>query len=138
MRQEIIQQALTERAAEGVDSSAIADATVHVLRLLHAELESLVGGQAVRALHARSVHLTRSSIGWTWPAAAHPQGELLSFLRADLVARSPAQARKAAETILLTFADLLISLIGEPLTQRLLRTAWGVPQDGDKTSQEKP
>ena len=136
MRQEIIQRALAERASDGANSGTIADATVLTLSLLHVELESLVGVQAVRALYARSLHLTRSSFGWLSPAAAELPGELLTALHDDLVSRTPTEARQAVESLLLHFAELLTSLIGEPLTHRLLRSAWGIPA-ADEHSQEK-
>ena len=136
MRHEIIQRALAERAATGADSVIVADATVRALRLLHVELGSLVGDQAARALYARSLHLTRSSFSWS-PAAAEASDEFLTSLHADLASRLPTDARRAGETLLLTLSDLLISLIGEPLTHRLLRSAWGAPQVSDEPSQEK-
>ena len=137
MRHEIIQRALADRATNSADSGAIADAAVRTLRLLHGELESLVGAQAVRALYARSLHLTRSSFDWHVPAAEEPHDDLLTALREDLVARASTDARQAAETLLLTHTDLLVSLIGEPLTHRLLRSAWSAPPASDEPSQEK-
>lgn len=136
MRQEIIQEALAGRRRERADSGAIADATVRAIRLLLAELEPLVGAQAARALYARSLHLTRSSFERLSPAAAEPGSELLAALHDDLASRVPSEAQHAGETLVLAFADLLISLIGEPLTHRLLRSAWDTPAAGEP-SQEK-
>ena len=42
-----------------------------------------------------------------------------------LAARAPLEAREASQALMLAFAGLLISLIGEPLTDRLLLSAWG-------------
>lgn len=136
MRLEIIQKALAERAAKEADSATIAEATVHALRLLQAELDPLVGAKAVHALFARSLHLARASVGALFPPAAEPRIDILTDLHDALVSRTPADARQAGEAMLLTFADLLISLIGEPLTYRLLRSAWSLPA-ADKSSQEK-
>ena len=62
MRQEIVRHALGDGTAEDADANTIAFATVRALRLLVAELEPLVGMQAVCALYARSHELrpTRS------------------------------------------------------------------------------
>jgi len=136
MRQEIIRRALAERAVDGADASAVAEAAVLTLQLLHVELEALVGAQAARALYARSLHLTRATFSWLSPATSGPLGELLTALGSDIVARAPTEARRAVESLLLHFAELLTSLIGEPLTHRLLRSAWGTPAAGEP-SQEK-
>jgi hypothetical protein len=136
MRQEIIKQALAEHAGDEADSTTVADATVGALRLLYAELGLLVGTQATGALCARSVHLTRSSFQWLSQTAVEPPGGLFTILQNDLSARDAAEARKAGEALLLTFADLLVSLIGEPLTHRLLRSAWSTPA-ADEPSRRK-
>ncbi len=136
MRHEIIQHFLAEETADGATQSTVPDAIVRALRLLLAELEPLVGVQAARALYARSLHLTRSNYGWSPVAGDQPFSELITFLHGDLAARDAAEGRRAGETLLHTFADLLTSLIGEPLTHRLLRSAWGDP-GADKPFQEK-
>ncbi|MBA2412469.1 MAG: hypothetical protein H0V63_06545, partial [Burkholderiaceae bacterium] len=127
MKQEIIQHALAEGHADGADANTVAVATARALRLLFAELEPLVGGPAVHALYTRSLHLARSSFERPGPAEPEPPSEMLTALQQDLAARVPADARRAGETLLHTSADLLVSLIGEPLTNRLLLSAWGSP-----------
>ncbi|MEJ7688094.1 MAG: hypothetical protein WKG52_14530 [Variovorax sp.] len=136
MRHEIIQQFLAAETAIGAHESTIADVIVRALRLLLAELQPLVGAQASRALYARSIHLTRPSCDWPSRPADLPASELLAFLQGDLAPRPVADARRAGEALLLTFVDLLISMIGEPLTYRLLRSAWDNPA-ADKPFQEK-
>jgi len=137
MRSEMIQSALRAGAAEGADSKTVASATVRALTLLLAELKPLVGELALRALYVRSLHLARSS--FERPSAAHLESpdELLAPLHRDLVTRAPAQARGAAEALLLALANLLVSLIGGPLTDRLLHKAWGNPPAAP-SSQVKP
>jgi hypothetical protein len=135
MREKIIQHALGGDALSDTDPAALAAATVRALRLLFAELEPLVGSQAVRALYSRSLHLTRARFEWAAADQAEPLGEALSGLQRNLASRVPAEAQRAGAALLNTFADLLISLIGDPLTQRLLRSAWGNPT-ADQTSEE--
>jgi hypothetical protein len=127
MRSEMIQGALGEGAAEGADSETVAGAAVLALTLLHAELRSLVGEIALRALHVRSLHLARSSFERPSKADLESPDGLLAPLHQDLVSRSAVEARGAAEALLLALANLLVSLIGEPLTGRLLHKAWGNP-----------
>lgn len=51
---------------------------------------------------------------------------MLAALARNLGARAPHDARAAAGALLRTFVTLLVALIGEPLTYRLLKAAWGV------------
>lgn len=137
MRSEMIQGALGAEAAEGADSKTVAGATVRALNSLFGELKPLVGELAMRALYVRGLHLARSS--FERPSAADPESteELLIPLLRDLVSRAPTEARCAAQALLLALANLLISLIGEPLTDRLLHKAWGLPPPAT-SSQVKP
>ncbi len=135
----MIQDALGEAAVAdtdyGADSSAVANATVGALSLLFAELKPLIGMLALRALYLRSLHLAQSS--FERPGFEMESAELLAHLHRDLVSRNPAQARAAAQALLMALANLLVTLIGEPLTDRLLHKAWARPPMA-KTSETKP
>jgi len=134
MRNEMIQSAL----GEGADAQSVATATVRALTLLFDAVKPLVGNLALRALYVRSLHLARSSLERPTPAPSETESpdELLASLKRDLLSRAPAAARGAAEALLSAFADLLVSLIGESLTNRLLHSAWGSPAT-DEPSLEK-
>ncbi len=135
MRDNMIKRALSECAVDA-DSPAIAAAAVGALTRLLGQLKPLVGELAWRALYVRSLHLARSS--FTKPDAdVTLPGDLLSSLQRDLSTRVPAEARGAAEALLLALADLLVSLIGEPLTVRLLHKAWDMSA-AETSSEEKP
>ena len=127
VRSEMIQSALGEGAAEGAHSKTVAASTVQALTLLLAELRPLVGELALRALYLRSLHLAHSSFERPVAGDLKSTDELLAPLHQDLLMRAPAQARVAAEALLMALANLLVSLIGEPLTDRLLHKAWGNP-----------
>lgn len=137
MRSEMIQSALGEGATEAADSKTVAGATVRALTSLLAELKPLVGELALRALYVRSLHLARSSFERPGTGDLESPDELLAPLHRNLLSRAPAEARGAAEALLLALANLLVSLIGEPLTDRLLHKAWGQPTPG-KSSQVTP
>lgn len=137
MRSEMIQSALGEGATEGADSKAVAGAAVLAMTLFLAEIRPLVGETAMRALYVRSLHLARSSFERPDAADLESADELLAPLHSNLVSRAPAEARSAAEALLLALANLLVSLIGEPLTDRLLHKAWGNPPRA-KSSQVNP
>jgi len=136
MRSEMIEDLLDEGAAADATATTIAGATVRVLTLLLAELKPLIGMLALRALYVRSLHLANASFERPGAELVAPD-ELLAHLHQDLVSRDAAQARGAAQALLLALANLLVSLIGEPLTDRLLRKAWG-NQPVAKSSVLKP
>jgi len=127
MQDDIIKQAIAFRAGDVTDPGLIADGVVASLRLLHAELSLLVGAQAAVALCSHAMHRTQSEVEWAVPRAAALSESMLLALRADLRARTPEQALFAGKTLLFALTDHLKSLIGEPLTTRMLRSAWGAP-----------
>lgn len=128
MRNDIIQHALRASADTEASPGVIAEASVRALDSLFSQLEPLVGVQGARALYARSLHVTRA---FQWPVqneiSPPPREELLHVVDTHLGALTPQDARRASEALLHAFADLLLSLIGEPLTLRLLRSAWDDP-----------
>ena len=123
-RSEMIQAALGEAAVGDPDSKAVANATVEALSLVLAQLKPLIGMLALRALYARSLHLANASFERPGADRANPD-ELLAHLHRDLASREPGQALSAAQALLLALANLLVSLIGEPLTNRMMQKAWG-------------
>lgn len=123
-RSVMIQRALDAGTTGGADSTTVADSIFRALTLLFAELKPLIGQLALRALYVRSLHLAQCSFDRPSKVVASPD-ELLALLHRDLVSRDPAEGRGAAKALLLALANLLISLIGEPLTDRLLHKAWG-------------
>ncbi len=124
-------------AVEHADAEIVAVATTKALQRLVAELEPLVGPDAVHALYRRSLHLTRASSDWAVPAGGLAGTEMSAGLHEQLVSRSAPDALAAGQGLLKAFANLLISLIGEPLTSRLVMSAWGEPS-ADALHKEKP
>ena len=125
MRQEVISLVLGPGAAEDAGSGTISTETVRALGALMMELKPLVGESATLALYLRALHLARSS--FERPAGmVESVADMLAPLSRDLCGRDPNDAKAAAGALLRAFVDLLVSLIGEPLTYRMLRTAWGV------------
>lgn len=95
---------------------------------LEAALSPIIGARGVAALGRRSLHLT--SVEHPWLAMTQPAGAdtLDAAMLVSLLAqRGSDDAVAAASTFLRTFRDLLSSLIGASLTERLLRTVWGPP-----------
>ena len=127
MQREFITQALDRAATGQAGSGVVAAACIRALDALFTELEPLVGVTGARALYLRCLYLTRESVGWPVVPDGAAREALLTSLAEHIEARHGDAARRASEALLTAFADLLISLIGEPLTLRLLQSAWGDP-----------
>lgn len=116
---------LSERAPPGASASQIAAALGSIALELDAALTPIIGPRGVMALWQRSLHLT--SAAHPWLSAGQPGG--LSPLDTALLATAVAQrddhdATVAVNALLQAFHELLASLIGLSLTERLLRTVW--------------
>lgn len=119
---------LASRVEDDSSADQIAAACGALWMELEAALSPIIGPRGVTALGQRSLHL--ASAVHPWLAARQPGGPetLNSALLVSLLApRNSDDAAAAAETFLQTFLDLLTSLIGGSLTERLLRTVLGPP-----------
>ena len=95
---------------------------------LAAVLTPIIGPRGVMALGERSLHLASSKHPWL--AARQPGGPTTldaALLVSLLAQRSSDEAAAAAHTLFPPRHELLSSLIGASLTERLLRTVWGPP-----------
>jgi hypothetical protein len=125
MRHQTIEHALARGGADSADAGAVALATVAAVRDLLDELRPLVGNLATQALYARSLHLARVDFQRPSPAELANVDTLTAGLARDLAARDATEAGRAGRALLHAFTDLLVSLIGDSLTFRMLGTAWG-------------
>ncbi len=124
---------LAQRVAVNADATQIAAAVAAVLGEVDAALRPVVGQRGVAALFSRSVKLT---------AAAHPwlaqvgQDALSEFDPATLKPlfeqQTAAMALSCGNKLLVNFHQLLASLIGSALTERLLQPVW------DRSLDESP
>jgi hypothetical protein len=97
-----------------------------------AALSPVIGHGGVAALYRRSLFLTRAQ--YPWLPSLHAGGlDPVEFtdLQAALAQQTVADASAADQALQRTFHDLLASLIGDSLTERLLRPASGLPSNGD-------
>jgi hypothetical protein len=123
---------LTQLAAAGADARRIADRAVSIWRDVDAGLSPIIGRRGVAALFQRS--LLRSVPALTSLAAAHQDVDALGdldALRATLEQQSSENAIATNGALLKKFVDLLISLIGESLTERLLDSVRDTPSSED-------
>lgn len=126
-----IKKILARDAGVGADAKALAEAAVSTWRRVTFHLTPIIGEGGVGSLYARSLHLTRSRFPWLAVApATQPAGQAQQTdwpymdLRSSLEQREPAEVRNASSAHLVTFIELLATLLGEPLTARLLRSLW--------------
>ena len=118
----VVANAIARRAGSGADASAVVAAARLAYDDLAAVLVPLVSQTGVDALLARALHLTKRECGLEQAAeeASAPFGSVGPWLERQ----KPAVTLAAACALLATFAVLLATLIGEPLTTRYLRKAW--------------
>lgn len=134
---EAIRRTLMQRAGDAPDARAIAKATSETWLLMSAQLTPVIGGNGVDAILKRSVHLT--SVVFPWLAIPDVQldsDSLAAQISVLLAGREPLAAAQASSSLLITFTELLATLIGNSLTRRLLDTVW-VAAPG-VVEQEKP
>ncbi|MGZ3237141.1 MAG: hypothetical protein ACXWIN_01260 [Burkholderiaceae bacterium] len=119
-RNQMIRQAVMKRP------DAVVDTTIQLWEQLAAELISIIGEGGFESLYARSLHLTSTTYPWIMPAHPWQQGESrFTALHNSLASRDAAQAGDASIALLITFIDILATLIGEFLTTNMLHAAWG-------------
>lgn len=127
-RREAIQTLLAVRAGGVNDASALAQATIDSWRDLISQLAPVIGTGGVKALFGRAV--LQASANYPWlaiPVEEGPEAALLITLESRFAGEERATAEKAIATVLLNFVELLSTLIGESLTDRLLGPAWAPP-----------
>lgn len=100
------------------------------------EITSIIGESGFNSLYSRSIFLTQSTFPWVSASSKSPLiDQRFAELKKDLEGQAPAQASEANYLLLITFTDILASLIGEQLTTTILSSAWGNNASG-KTSKE--
>lgn len=97
----------------------------HLFEPLRIELSSLVSDEGFRSIFERSLFLTSRKFAWLGADQSSQDTSSLSGLRTLLAQQSRSEATEASTALLLNLSDLVASLIGEPLTIDILRSAWG-------------
>jgi hypothetical protein len=120
--------------AEGADVGQIACSAVSTWRGIDAALAPVIGRRGVAALYERSVCLVRAEYPWL-PAvqARGPEVGAFGSLQAALVLQTRSEAAATQGALLRAFADLLSSLVGRSLTDRLLNAVRDRPAPADSS-----
>lgn len=118
--------ALPHAANRVDDAQRVADAAVLTWRGVDAALSPVIGHLGFAALYRRCIYLRRLAdpdLAAAHEGVAGPDD--FAALHVALSQRSGPEADRAQRELVQTLHDLLVTLIGEPLTTRLLRPVWG-------------
>jgi hypothetical protein len=118
-------KALAERAGSAAGNVAAADAARRAYDDLARVSAPLIGQVGLDALTGRTLYLSQRH--YQWLAMTREPGQWtgpFSQIEFSLKQQTPAAGMEAAGAIFATLAGLIATLIGEPLTTRLLEEAW--------------
>ncbi len=119
-RHQIIESLTGPRSDKGAASA------IYLWELLASQIIAVVGEGGFDSLYARSLFLAQPTFPWLAGSSPSPQTDhRFAELKTSLEGQAPAQASAANRLLLLTFTDILASLIGEQLTGSILHLAWG-------------
>jgi hypothetical protein len=123
-----IRGALMCRAGNATDSGVVAEATLDIWHRMADSLAPVIGVRGVEVLFSHSMHLI-NRLPPRLAAAEDPGNHvaLLASLKERLAVSTAQDAMDLSHTLLVTFTELLSTLIGESLTERLLRPVWELP-----------
>lgn len=108
------------------------DAAIVLWEKMATEIISIVGTGGFNSLYTRSVFFAQTSFPFLYGCAL-PAGTGQNFadLKKCLADQNIGQASAANTLLLITFTDILASIIGDPLTNNILNSAWGVDAPGN-------
>ena len=123
----------------GASSEEVAAHVTTTLWCINRALAPIVGQRGMAALYKRSLHLSRPMHPWLPVAAEGAESEMdVAALTAALAKRTSADAAAAGTQLLKSLRALLTTLIGESLTERLLRPVWATLLSGPSAWDTKP
>ena len=116
-------------ASPGPDAAQIAQSWVGVWQEIERVLAPIVGMGGVAALYRRSLHLAGADHPWLEGGIDRVgHGIDLPALQAAMAKRSSADAAAGGRALLQSFRELLTSLIGGALSERLLGAVLADPR----------
>lgn len=133
VRRAAIRRKLSPVVEGGSDADCVVEITMGTWREVAVLLRPVIGARGVDVLFKRSLHVT--SRDFPWLASTGEGGEVgvqSSVLKARFAARDKATAAEASYALLVTFTELLATMIGGALTDRLLDPVWAPPPPGQE------
>lgn len=136
--EEAIRRRLMHHAGSPGGARAIADATLSTWHQMFALLAPVIGAKGAELLFRRSLYVTSITFRWLTIAGDHEDSTvLIASLKTCLASHETDAAAEASYTLMATFIELLATMIGESLTERLLRSVWVVPVPESEHKQER-
>jgi hypothetical protein len=108
----------------------IAETAIGMLLPLAKNLTVIIGHNGFKALLDRSMHAAGKK--HLWLVTAEDSSDRLSSpesLKAALSEQEPGEASQATALLFSTLLELLVALIGQALTLKLLSASWGIAFD---------
>jgi hypothetical protein len=135
---------LEDAVSAGRSSAEVAKLVARALLGIDKALAPIVGQRGVAALYRRSLHRCRPTTPWL-PAAADGADPTvfvdsamdIASLNSALASRTAMEAALAGTQLLESLCTLLNGLIGESLTERLLRPVWATFLSGASAQDTK-
>lgn len=116
----------------------VADAAVSLWAQMATQIISIVGEGGFDSLYARSLYLSQATFPWLAAGSTSAQtSSRFTNLKINFEGQTPALASEANCLLLITFTDILASLVGEPLTVRILDSAWNNDTQGTAGKESK-
>ena len=123
--------ALAQRVGTSANAAQITDAIVSIWQEIDLALCPIIGRRGVAALYKRSLYLTAETHPWLGGIGEGVQSTLdAGPLKSALCKQGSEDARAAGTALLNGFNELLSTLIGPSLTERLLRAVWANTSTG--------
>ena len=120
-------------------AAQIADTVVATWKKIDAALSPIIGHGSVAVLYMRSLHLIDPAHPWLGDMHQGVQTTIdQAALKAILAQQDSETAAAAGGALLQTFYELLASLVGPSLTERLLRSVWENPLSGPSAQDTSP
>lgn len=124
-----IQAMFVRLSLDSADAVGISEIAVSIWDCVGVVLSPIIGHAGVAALFKRSIYLTRNTHPWL--SVVNDGAEPSAALQVVLAQQDRIEAIAANAALLQNFQELLISLIGASLSERLLRSVWETPSSGD-------
>lgn len=116
----------TIESQTSLHAESVAEGCIALWDRVATQIVLLVGEAGFESLYTRSVFLCQSQFPWlVVDTLSGPTDHRFTNLKASLQAQPLALAGEANRVLLITLTDILASLIGEPLTASILKSAWG-------------
>lgn len=123
---EAIRKILVSGAGKTPDARQVAETTLNIWQQMATWLAPVIGVRGVDVLFSRALYLTSKTFPQLMIAEDQQRDNaaLLENLKVCLVGSATGDALAASYSLLVTFTELLSTLIGKSLTEQLLRPVW--------------